>query len=136
MLEATNNIRHAAVHRLPTDAHELARMVTQALNLTRALKDTSRTQKLEVLERYLSVTIKDLELHKNSLESDLDLQLSSIDSQRRDLGVKEKEAKNAMISQDKDQTDKISSMIKESIKFIDTIDGDDLDKALLQELCK
>lgn len=72
-LKATLRVRYTAVHRLLTNAHEVKRMIVKALDLTRTLKDVSRTVKLEVLKQHLSATIKDLELHKNSLESDLDL---------------------------------------------------------------
>lgn len=121
-LEATVRIRHAAVHRLPTNAHEVGRMIVKALDLTRALKDVSRTVKLEVLKQHLSATIKDLELHKNSLESDLDLQLSSINTQRKELDVKEEETKSATLRQDKVETDRISAMIQKSIEHIDAVD--------------
>ena len=127
-LEETIKIRHAAVHRLPTNAQEISRMFLKALNLVRVLRDTLRTLKLEILEQNLIATSKDLELHKNCIESDLDQQLNSIKSRHAELDTMEAQAKSAALCQDKDETHRISCMFEKSIKHIDSVDESILSK--------
>ena len=49
VLLSTHSLRHAAVHRLPTSAKGVEKMLNNALHLLKALHDTSNSFKLEAL---------------------------------------------------------------------------------------
>ena len=114
-LQATHQLRHAAVHRLPTSVKGIERMLQNALKLATALQDQERMIKLKYTLLDFQATMQDMELHKNDLESQLDEELRDIQDQRKALDRKEKEAKLNMLQQDQENTATISSRFEKSI---------------------
>lgn len=121
---ATHQLRHAAVHRLPTSVKGIERMLQNALNLATSLHDKERMIKLNTIHMDFQATMQDMELHKNNLESQLDEELCDIEDQRKALDRKEKEAKLNMLQQDRENTDSISSLFEKSIRKL-TSTGED-----------
>ena len=120
--EATSCIRHAAVHRLRTNAKGMDRMLEKGLELARMLKDESCALRLEILKQHLITSVRNLELHKNSLENDLDGQLEDIAVRREQLDQEEEKAKSAIRHQDKENTDRISETLLDSISHLEGAD--------------
>lgn len=121
---ATHQLRHAAVHRLPTSVKGIERMLQNALNLATSLHDKERMIKLNTIHMDFQATMQDMELHKNNLESQLDEELRDIEDQRKALDRKEKEAKLNMLQQDRENMDSISSLFEKSIRKLTSTDED------------
>ncbi|KAL8702918.1 MAG: hypothetical protein Q9201_003898 [Fulgogasparrea decipioides] len=115
ILNATHELRHAAVHRLPTSAKGIDKMLRNALSLATALHDTSTGFKIEQLVLDFQGCLKDMQLHKNHLENELDEELRDIHRQRAALEQREKDAKATMVQQDHDNTTKLSRLFEESL---------------------
>ena len=120
--QATHQLRHASVHRLPTSAKGIEGMLQNALNLATALQDQGRMIKLCKILMDFKATAQDMELHKNDLESELDEELREIREQREALDKREKEAKRNMLQQDSENTATISSLFEQSIKVLTSAD--------------
>ena len=115
VLQATHSLRHAAVHRLPTSGKGIEKMLNNALALVKALNDTGRIFKMEDVLKQLQARMRDMELHKNQLENELDEELRSIQEQRAALDLREKEAKINMVRQDRKNTSDISYLFGKSL---------------------
>ncbi|KAL8726082.1 MAG: hypothetical protein Q9181_006187 [Wetmoreana brouardii] len=115
ILKATHELRHAAVHRLPTSAKGIEKMLRNALSLATALHDTSTGFKIEQLVLDFQGCLKNMELHKNHLENELDEELRDIQRQRAALEQREKDAKAAMVQQDHDNTTEQSRLFEDSL---------------------
>lgn len=129
VLKATHQLRHAAVHRLPTSVKGIERMLQNALNLATTLQDQEYMVKLDSISMDFQNTMQDMELHKNDLESQLDAELRDIQDQRQALDRKEKEAKLNMLQQDQENTATISLMFEKSIRKLTTTDQHDASDA-------
>lgn len=123
-LQATHQLRHAAVHRLPTSVKGIERMLQCGLDLATALKDQECMIKLNNILKDFQATMQDMELHKNNLESQLDEELRDIQDQREVLDKREKEAKLNMLQQDRENTTTISSLFEQSIRKLKSTDED------------
>ncbi|KAL6712890.1 hypothetical protein ACLMJK_009602 [Lecanora helva] len=111
-------LRHAAVHRLPTHGKGLERMLENAVALTEALKDDTRTENLKlVLEAFRSQQ-QEMELCKNKLKNQIDEELADIQSQRETLDKKERELEENVVRDDTENTKTISLRF---MTFIDAI---------------
>ena len=115
-LVATHQLRHAAVHRLPTSAKGIKKMLGHALFLANALHDTTSTFKLDALLSEFDSKVRDMELHKNELENGLDDEMNEIQEQRAILEKREREAKANMIKQDGDNTRELSWLFAKSLR--------------------
>jgi len=94
---STNVLRHTAVHRLPTTARGIYKMIQSASRLVQTLGDYSRAIELENLHLEIGSRIRDIELNKNFLENRLDEQLQAISEQRAELDRREREAIATML---------------------------------------
>ena len=115
-LVATHQLRHAAVHRLPTSARGIKQMLGHALFLAKALRDTTITFKLDALLSEFNLRIRDMELHKNELENGLDDELNEIQEQRAILDRREREAKVNMVKQDVNNTKELSWLFAKTLR--------------------
>ena len=121
-LKATHQLRHAAVHRLPTSVKGIERMLQNALDLATALQDQECMAKLDSIFMDFQETMQNMELHKNDLESQLDAELRDIQDQRQTLDRKEEEAKLNMLQQDQENTATISFLFETSIRKLTSTD--------------
>ena len=115
-LVATHQLRHAAVHRLPTSAKGIEKMLGHALFLANALHDTTITFKLDALLCEFKLKVRDMELHKNELENGLDDELKEIQEQRAILDRREREAKLNMVKQDDNNMRELSWLFAKSLR--------------------
>lgn len=138
-LKATHMLRHAAVHRVPTSAKGIEKMLKSALNLAKALRDTRTGFKIEHILKDFQERVAAIELYKNQLENQLDEELCDIQEQRAALDRREKEAKANMIVRDHEHTTKLSWLIESSFAEITQTDvtfmeGKDQQVSLDEEL--
>ena len=117
-LRATHNLRHAAVHRLPTSARGLEKMLQSALDLVKSLCDTQTVFKIEHILKTFQEKVEEIELLKNQLENQLDEELHNIQEQKAALDRREKEVKADMAAKDHEQTTKLSWSLESSISKI------------------
>ena len=114
LFRSTSSLRHSAVHRLPTNAKSIDRMILSALNLAKTLRDSSRAKKLEVLHFELDDRIRDMELNKNFLENRLEEELEAIREARAELDRRENEAKATMLKEDRENKFLVGSLLEKS----------------------
>lgn len=112
---ATNVLRHTAVHRLPTTARGIHKMIQSASRLVQTLGDHSRAAELENLHLEIGSWIRDMELNKNFLENRLDEQLHAISEQRAELDRKEREAIATMLQEDQENKLLIGSFLEDAV---------------------
>ena len=122
-LVTTHPLRHAAVHRLPTSAKGIQKMLDNALYLIKALYDASSTLKLEAVRTDFLARVQDMELRKNRLENELDDELREIQRQRAALDKREAEAKSNMVRQDAENTRSISLLFEHSLCGLTRLDA-------------
>lgn len=118
VLLSTHNLRHSAVHRLPTSARGINQMVISAARLAKTLRDPLRTAQLEELNHEVEGRIKDMELNKNFLEDKLDKELQDIRRKREELNVKEKELISSTLKEDQENKSLIGVLVQESLREI------------------
>jgi len=112
---STNVLRHTAVHRLPTTARGIHKMIQSASRLAQTLGDHSRAAELENLHLEIGSRIRDMELNKNFLENRLDEQLHAISEQRAELDRKEREAIATMLQEDQENKLLIGSFLEDAV---------------------
>ncbi|KAL8407818.1 hypothetical protein RB594_006584 [Gaeumannomyces avenae] len=120
------NIRHTAVHRLPTTAKGVCRLLESAVKFAQVLRDDVRANQLNELRTELSSKIKAMELNKNILEDTLASELQAIQKQRKGLDEKEARLIQAMLKDDMDNKALIGQLLEESVrKTFNKNGGDD-----------
>jgi len=112
---STNVLRHTAVHRIPTTAQGIHKMIQFALRLANTLNDHSRAADLENLCLEIGSRIRDMELNKNFLENRLDEQLQTINRQRAELDKKEQESIAAMLKENQENKLLIGSFLEDAV---------------------
>lgn len=73
LLVVISNLRHTAVHRLPTTAKGVSRLLESAVKFTQILQDNFRAAQLEELLSDVNSKLTAMELNKNVLEDTLSL---------------------------------------------------------------
>ena len=68
MLTTVSNLRHTVVHRLPTTARGVSRLLKSTVELAQILQDGWRAAQLEELRSEVKSQIKVMEMHKNLLQ--------------------------------------------------------------------
>ncbi|PKX88600.1 uncharacterized protein P174DRAFT_72341 [Aspergillus novofumigatus IBT 16806] len=107
-------LRHSAVHRLQKTAGGVERLAENAQRFLEVLNDSSRSEKVSLLRRELSMVIEELKRNKDFLERRYLGELKEIQARRAALDMWEQDAKNAMINSDSqclDDTDKILARV-------------------------
>jgi hypothetical protein len=112
---STNQLRHTAVHRLPTTASGIAKLVQSALTFAETLQDLKRAVLLEELHREIESNIKAMELHKNALEDGLSYELGKIRRKREKLNKMEKMLVENMIQDDLRNQGLVGSVLECSV---------------------
>ena len=111
-LFATANIRHSAVHRDPTSAAGLVKMLSAAVTFTEALKDIDRMKKIARVLSQLTTHLETVEQHQNLLECRLRDQLEEIACRRAELDKLERSSIEEMRANDKEKRNEIGSTIE------------------------
>ena len=114
---STNVLRLTAVHRLPTTARGIHKMIQSALRLAQTLGDHSRAAELENLRLEIGSRIRYMELNKNFLENRLDEQLQAISEQRAELDRKERGAISTMLQEDQENKLLIGSFLEDAVNI-------------------
>ncbi|KAJ0303192.1 hypothetical protein COL5a_005894 [Colletotrichum fioriniae] len=114
----THKLRHTAVHRLPTTAREIIRLLRAAVELTETLQDFTRAFQLEELILEVDEKIKTMELTKNVLEDRAAAQLEDIRRQREDLDRQEREFIESMLKEDQEHKALIGSLLEIAVDDI------------------
>lgn len=115
VLSSTTVLRHTAVHRLPTSAQGIYKMIQSASRLAQTLGDHSRASELENLHLEIGSRIRDMELNKNFLENRLDEQLQAISEQRAELDRRERDAVATMLQSDQHNKQLIGLFLEDAI---------------------
>lgn len=112
ILFATANIRHSAVHRDPTSAAGLVKMLSAAVAFTEALKDIDRMEKIAKILSQLTTHLETVEQHQNLLECRLRDQLEEIGCRRAELDKLERSSIEEMRANDKEKCNEMGSTIE------------------------
>lgn len=91
-ITVTDWVRHTAVHRTPRMASDVLKMVMSATKLVNALRDATRTAKMDQLYHEISAAVEDMSQTKSVIKKSLDEELRVIDMCRAELDSREKEA--------------------------------------------
>lgn len=118
ILTSINNIRHSAVHRLPTTAKGILEMIRSATGFARVLQDSVREEQFHELYQQLEGKIRASELNKNFLETKLEDELQKIARKRKELDEMEKESVAMILKQDEDHGSLIGVLLSESVTQI------------------
>ena len=113
-----NELRHSAVHRLPTTVKGISEMVRSATSFAGALRDSGCQQQLEELHHELEGKICALELNKNFLETRVEHEIQEIARQRKKLDDQEREVVATMLREDKDYGSFIGILLSRSVNQI------------------
>ncbi|KAL8655151.1 MAG: hypothetical protein Q9210_001061 [Variospora velana] len=109
VLFGTSNLRHSAVHRLPTSAAGILNMLSAAINFAEALKDSKRAEKVSEIRTQLEASVQDVVQHQNLLECKLTAQLEDIARRRAELDELERSSIVEMLETDKKQRTEVGS---------------------------
>jgi hypothetical protein len=80
-----NQIRHSAVHRLPTSTMGIKEMVEDATRFAEAFRDQERTATLRELQLQLISHAQELEMHKKKLENRRSKRVQAIRAEQAEL---------------------------------------------------
>ncbi|KAL8992172.1 MAG: hypothetical protein Q9169_007310 [Polycauliona sp. 2 TL-2023] len=112
VLFGTSSLRHSAVHRLPTSAVGICKMLSAALDFTGLLKDSQRAARVMEIRTQLLTSVEEISQHQNLLECKLTAQLEDIARQRAELDQLERSSVEAMLASDKQQRKDIGSIFE------------------------
>lgn len=118
ILLSTHRLRHTAVHRLPTTARGISKLIEAAKKCTEALQDSIRALQLDELHKEIDSKIKAMELNKNVLEDAVGHELEKIRRQREELERMEKDLIGNMKKEDLENTSLIGSLLEDSVRKI------------------
>ena len=111
-------LRHAAVHRLPTTVAGMQRLVASAAKFAHILKDHTAAAQIERVCCELEGVAKSLEGNKELLESRLDHELRAIDEERASLVKREEDAIATMIQDDHHYQTAVGSQLDQLVADI------------------
>ena len=109
VLFGTSTLRHSAVHRLPTSAVGIVKMLSAAITFAEALKNSKRAEKIAEIRMQLEACIQEIVQHQNLLERKLTDQLEDIARRRAELDELERSSTEEMLAADKEQRADVSS---------------------------
>ncbi|KAK1634019.1 hypothetical protein BDP81DRAFT_433553 [Colletotrichum phormii] len=118
VLFRTHQLRHTAVHRLPTTARGVNQHLRAALRVVETLQDVSRAAQLEDLVSDVDEKIKAMVLTKNVLENRTLFSLDDIRRQREELDRQEKELIESMVKEDRDHKALIGRLLEAAVDDI------------------
>ncbi|KAL9622826.1 MAG: hypothetical protein Q9204_007995, partial [Flavoplaca sp. TL-2023a] len=109
VLFGTSTLRHSAVHRLPTSAAGISKMLSAAITFAEALNDSKRAGKVAEIKAQLETSIEGIVQHQNLLERKLTDQFEDIVRRRAELDDLERSSIEEMLATDKKQRTEIGS---------------------------
>ncbi|KAE8152853.1 hypothetical protein BDV25DRAFT_150482 [Aspergillus avenaceus] len=118
LLSTVSQIRHTAVHRLPTTARGLGAMILSAKTLAGALKDSLRVDKLGELYSDIQIKTKVMEMNKDALEGTLFCDLAAIQLQREELNRRERELMAQVAKSDQENKLLMGFLVEQSLRRI------------------
>ncbi|OHE97565.1 hypothetical protein CORC01_07180 [Colletotrichum orchidophilum] len=118
VLVRTHQLRHTAVHRLPTTARGVSQHLRAALKVAKCLQDVSRAAQLEELMSEIDEKIKAMELTKNVLENRTLTNLDDIRRQREALDRQEEEVIDSMVREDRDHKALVGRLLETAVNDI------------------
>ncbi len=113
VLFATSSLRHSAVHRLPTSAAGILKMLEEAITFTEALNDTRRANNICEIKSELAQTIEGIVQHQTLLERKLSDQLEDLARKREDIDELERLAIEDMLDNDKEHRKSAGSAVED-----------------------
>ncbi|KAI4285995.1 MAG: hypothetical protein L6R38_000222 [Xanthoria sp. 2 TBL-2021] len=113
VLFGTSNLRHSAVHRLPTSAAGILNMLNAAINFAEALKDSKRAEKVLEIRTQLEASVEEVVQHQNLLERKLTAQFADIACRRAELDELERSSIEEMLATDKKQRTEVGSAFED-----------------------
>ena len=125
VLFSTHNLRHSAVHRLPTSTRGICQIIKSALRLAKMLQVPLHTTQLEELHHKIEARVKCMELNKNFLEDRLNKDLQEIRRQHKELNKKEKELITLTLREDQENKSLMGVLLQESLREISCDDQGD-----------
>jgi len=118
LLQKVANVRHTAVHRLPTTAKDVCRLLESAVTFAQVLRDDRRAEQLDGLRAELSSKIKAMELNKKVLGDKLASELQAIQKRREELDKREAELIQKTLNDDMDNKILIGQLLEGSVHQI------------------
>ncbi|KAL8875766.1 MAG: hypothetical protein Q9198_005921 [Flavoplaca austrocitrina] len=109
VLFGTSTLRHSAVHRLPTSAAGISKMLSAAVTFAEALNDSKRVGKVAEIKTQLEASIEGIVQHQNLLERKLTDQFEDIVRRRAELDELERSSIEEMLATDKKQRTEVGS---------------------------
>ncbi|KAL8756018.1 MAG: hypothetical protein Q9199_003223 [Rusavskia elegans] len=113
VLFGTSNLRHSAVHRLPTSAAGILNMLSAAINFAEALRDSKRAEKVLEIRTQLEASVEEVVQHQNLLERKLTAQFEDIACRRAELDELERLSIEEMLATDKKQRTEVGSAFED-----------------------
>lgn len=118
LLRTVTTLRHTAVHRLPTTAYGISRLLEAAAALADTLQDPRRASQLEQLRFDFDTKIRALELSKTAIEDKAVRELEEINRRRAELDKMERELRVRMVAEDRDNKALVGRLLEDSVKDI------------------
>ncbi|WYZ42167.1 hypothetical protein EsH8_V_001062 [Colletotrichum jinshuiense] len=140
VLVPNRQLRHTAVHRLPTTAREISHLLRWATRLAEVLQDPIRVAQLVEMKSEIDNMIEAMELTKNVLEDRTIATLNDISLQKQELDKREKYAVQQMLAEDRDHKALIGRLLGASVENIfirrkNASEPGDLDDANFEDAC-
>lgn len=128
LLKEVSNLRHTAVHRLPTTARGVSQLLKSATVFAQYLQDGLRAAQLEELQSDVDSKIKAMELNKNVLEDTASSKLQDIQRQREELDRMEAKLIEDILREDLDNKALIGQLLEDSVRGIFRLQRDATNK--------
>ncbi|KAH8656439.1 hypothetical protein BGZ61DRAFT_434384 [Ilyonectria robusta] len=128
LLKEVSNLRHTAVHRLPTTARGVSQLLKSATVFAQYLQDGLRAAQLEELQSDVDSKIKAMELNKNVLEDTASSKLQDIQRQREELDRMEAKLIEEILQEDLDNKALIGQLLEDSVRGIFRLQRDATNK--------
>ncbi|CRK26984.1 hypothetical protein BN1708_000769, partial [Verticillium longisporum] len=113
-----SELRHTPVHRLPITAGDASRIITSALSLAEALRDTARSAVLAELISEVEEKARALGQNIIALEARITLELEDVDRAHRELDAKERRILAQQTVEDWGCRNVIRSVLMDSVRKV------------------
>jgi hypothetical protein len=100
LLATARNIRNIAVHRIPTAAVEVARLVGAAAALAETLQDHERAASLQMMHGEIKEKMERIEAERRVRKQQADLELEEIRRVREELGRRVRDIAAGLLEED------------------------------------
>lgn len=114
LLVSARKLRNIAVHRAPTTAVEVARLVGAAAALTEILQDHRRAASLLVMHSEIKEQIEVVEFSRQILRQQADAELENIHRAREELDRREREVAAGLLDEDARHRRTVGRLLEEA----------------------